>query len=44
MRAHTSQIPEQSFFLSLDDELFGLAFGNEYFIHHGDGPETPLGL
>jgi LmbE family N-acetylglucosaminyl deacetylase len=44
MRAHASQITEESFFLSLDDETFALAFGTEWFIHHGDGPATPLGL
>jgi LmbE family N-acetylglucosaminyl deacetylase len=44
MRAHASQITEDSFFLSLDDETFGLPFGTEWFIHEGDGPETPLGL
>ncbi|KJK45746.1 GlcNAc-PI de-N-acetylase [Lentzea aerocolonigenes] len=44
MRAHASQITEQSFFLSLDDETFALPFGTEWFIHHGAGPATPLGL
>ncbi|MEV6237196.1 PIG-L family deacetylase [Lentzea sp. NPDC051838] len=44
MRAHASQIPEESFFLTLDDETFALPFGTEWFIHDGSGPATPLGL
>jgi LmbE family N-acetylglucosaminyl deacetylase len=44
MRAHASQIPEQSFFLTMDDETFALAFGTEYFIREGHGPETTLDL
>jgi LmbE family N-acetylglucosaminyl deacetylase len=44
MRAHASQIPEESFFLSLDDETFAHAFGVEYFIREGHGPETELEL
>ncbi|MEU7475900.1 PIG-L family deacetylase [Lentzea sp. NPDC042327] len=44
MRAHASQIPEQSFFLSLDDETFAHAFGTEYFIRAGHGPEKTLAL
>ncbi len=45
MRAHPSQISEQSFFLSLPDEAFGYAFGTEWFIRAGQGPgitETDL--
>ena len=41
MRAHASQIGEQSFFLSMPDEAFTMAFGQEWFIHHGAGPLTP---
>jgi LmbE family N-acetylglucosaminyl deacetylase len=41
MRAHASQIGEQSFFLSMPDEAFITAFGYEWFIHHGVEPKTP---
>jgi LmbE family N-acetylglucosaminyl deacetylase len=44
MRAHASQIPEQSFFLAMDDETFAFAFGTEWFIREGHGPETALEL
>lgn len=44
MRAHASQISEQSFFLSMDEETFGFAFGTEWFIRGGHGPATPLDL
>lgn len=45
MRAHASQIGEQSFFLTMPDEAFGHAFGTEWFIRDGQGPgitETDL--
>ena len=45
MRAHASQISEQSFFLSMPDEGFRFAFGTEWFIREGQGPgitETDL--
>jgi LmbE family N-acetylglucosaminyl deacetylase len=45
MRAHTSQISEQSFFLAMPDEAFRFAFGTEWFIRAGQGPgitETDL--
>jgi LmbE family N-acetylglucosaminyl deacetylase len=45
MRAHASQISEQSFFLAMPDEAFGFAFGTEWFIRAGQGPgitETDL--
>jgi len=45
MRAHASQIDEQSFFLTMPDEAFGQAFGTEWFIRDGQGPgitETDL--
>ena len=45
MRAHVSQIPEDSWFLSLSDEWFARAFGTEWFIREGQGPgitETDL--
>jgi LmbE family N-acetylglucosaminyl deacetylase len=35
MRAHASQIGEQSFFLSMPDEAFAGAFGIEWYIHRG---------
>ncbi|QWF78305.1 PIG-L family deacetylase [Amycolatopsis sp. CA-230715] len=38
MRAHASQISEESFFLSLPDEIFAEAFGVEWFIRAGQGP------
>lgn len=45
MRAHASQISEQSFFLAMPDETFAYAFGTEWFIRDGQGPgitETDL--
>jgi LmbE family N-acetylglucosaminyl deacetylase len=46
MRAHSSQIAEDSFFLSLPDEAFAAAFGTEWFLRPGapaGGPfETEL--
>ena len=45
MRAHGSQIAEDSFFLALPDEFFAVAFGTEWFIRAGQGPgitETDL--
>ncbi|MGX7825591.1 PIG-L family deacetylase [Actinokineospora sp. 24-640] len=45
MRAHASQIAEDSFFLAMPDELFAGAFGTEWFIRRGQGPgitETDL--
>jgi LmbE family N-acetylglucosaminyl deacetylase len=41
MRAHASQISEQSFFLLMPDEVFAGAFGTEWFIHHGATPRQP---
>ena len=35
MRAHSSQIAPDSFFLALPDEAFALAFGTEWFIRVG---------
>jgi LmbE family N-acetylglucosaminyl deacetylase len=35
MRAHASQIGEQSFFLAMPDEAFAAAFGIEWYIHRG---------
>jgi LmbE family N-acetylglucosaminyl deacetylase len=35
MRAHASQIAEQSFFLAMPDEAFSGAFGVEWYIRHG---------
>jgi LmbE family N-acetylglucosaminyl deacetylase len=45
MRAHASQISEQSFFLAMPEEPFRYAFGTEWFIRAGQGPgitETDL--
>jgi LmbE family N-acetylglucosaminyl deacetylase len=45
MRAHASQISEQSFFLSMPDDAFRYAFGTEWFIRAGWEPgviETDL--
>ncbi|GAA1212263.1 PIG-L family deacetylase [Prauserella alba] len=45
MRAHASQIAEQSFFLAMPGEAFAFAFGTEWFIRAGAGPgitETDL--
>jgi LmbE family N-acetylglucosaminyl deacetylase len=45
MRAHASQISEESFFLAMPDEVFQIAFGTEWFIRAGHGPgitETDL--
>jgi LmbE family N-acetylglucosaminyl deacetylase len=45
MRAHASQISEQSFFLAMPDDAFRFAFGTEWFIRDGQGPgitETDL--
>ncbi|HWM06406.1 MAG TPA: PIG-L family deacetylase, partial [Actinophytocola sp.] len=45
MRAHASQISEESFFLALPDEPFAMAFGTEWFIRVGAPPglaETDL--
>jgi LmbE family N-acetylglucosaminyl deacetylase len=45
MRAHASQISEQSFFLAMPDDAFRFAFGTEWFIRAGQGPgitETDL--
>jgi LmbE family N-acetylglucosaminyl deacetylase len=45
MRAHASQISEESFFLSMPDVAFASAFGTEWFIREGEGPgitETDL--
>jgi LmbE family N-acetylglucosaminyl deacetylase len=37
MRAHASQISEQSFFLAMPQDAFRLAFGTEWFIRDGQG-------
>jgi LmbE family N-acetylglucosaminyl deacetylase len=38
MRAHASQISEESFFLAMPDDGFRHAFGTEWFIRPGHGP------
>jgi LmbE family N-acetylglucosaminyl deacetylase len=40
MAAHASQISETSFFLAMPDEMFGEAFGTEWYIHRGVAPGT----
>jgi LmbE family N-acetylglucosaminyl deacetylase len=45
MAAHASQIPSDSWFLTIPPELFAMAFGTEWFIHVGVEPglrETSL--
>jgi LmbE family N-acetylglucosaminyl deacetylase len=45
MRAHPSQISEESFFLAMPPDAFRYAFGTEWFIREGHGPgitETDL--
>lgn len=45
MRAHASQISEQSFFLAMPQDAFAFTFGTEWFIRTGQGPgitETDL--
>jgi hypothetical protein len=45
MRAHASQIPEESFFLAMPDEAFARVFGVEWYVREGQGPgitETDL--
>ncbi len=45
MRAHASQISEESFFLAMPDPAFDYSFGLEWFIREGQGPgitETDL--
>ncbi|WP_130346571.1 PIG-L family deacetylase [Herbihabitans rhizosphaerae] len=45
MRAHASQISEESFFLAMPDDAFAYSFGTEWFIREGQGPgitETDL--
>lgn len=40
LRAHASQIDETSFFLTMPDEIFALAFGTEWFIRRDAAPGT----
>jgi LmbE family N-acetylglucosaminyl deacetylase len=40
MRAHASQISEQSFFLAMPDEIFEMVFGTEWFVRVGAPPGT----
>jgi LmbE family N-acetylglucosaminyl deacetylase len=45
MRAHASQISEQSFFLGVSDDVFAAFWGTEWFVRAGQGPgitETDL--
>jgi LmbE family N-acetylglucosaminyl deacetylase len=45
MRAHASQITEESWFLSISEEKFQVTFGIEWFVRDGQGPgitETDL--
>ena len=41
MRAHASQIPETSFFLSMPDEIFSMVWGREWFIRVRPGARAP---
>jgi LmbE family N-acetylglucosaminyl deacetylase len=45
MRAHASQIAEDSFFLSMGPESFAQAFGTEWFVQagHSRAPDEPFG-
>jgi LmbE family N-acetylglucosaminyl deacetylase len=43
MAAHASQIAESSFFLSIPDEVFAEAFGDEWFIRHDVEPGGEMG-
>jgi LmbE family N-acetylglucosaminyl deacetylase len=38
MRAHASQITEESFFMKMDDETFAAGFGTEWYILRGAPP------
>ena len=38
--AHSSQVSDSSFFVQMPPEVFAQAFGNEWYIEHGQ----PLGL
>lgn len=40
MAAHASQITDDSFFLTLDDQRFAAAFGTEWFIRTDRAPDT----
>ena len=35
LKAHASQITDSSFFLTMEPEVFSMAFGTEWFIRHG---------
>ena len=38
MQAHRSQISETDFFLTMPDDMFGRAFGTEWYIADGPAP------
>jgi LmbE family N-acetylglucosaminyl deacetylase len=40
LAAHASQVPHSSFFLSMPDEVFEIAFGTEWFIRRDAAPGT----
>ena len=40
MAAHPSQIPADSFFLAMPDEIYAMAFGTEWFTRRGAAPGT----
>lgn len=42
LRAHESQIDEQSFFLAMDDETFAMAFGTEWYCDAARHAANPL--
>jgi len=39
MQAHASQISEDSFFLSMPDEVFSIVWGREWYIRVRPAPE-----
>ena len=41
--AHRSQVSDSSFFLQMPPEIFAQAFGNEWFIEHGQPPGLEMG-
>ncbi|MFQ5557723.1 MAG: PIG-L family deacetylase [Acidimicrobiales bacterium] len=43
MAAHRSQITDDSFFMTMPDEAFVMAFGTEWYIRHGAESGGPVG-
>lgn len=42
LAAHASQITEQSFFLAMDDDMFAMAFGTEWYVDAGRHRAEPI--